>query len=466
MALLPVSSGLARNIVLRTRRKLYNSATGNLPLLNKRVVVYSWKHMKLLQSVLASTLFVCLVQTYPVAAAREEEDVICPDSNPLNCYPRLFIPTKEWQTVKEGQVIPAGLDVRLDLENMNREARLADTTGKGRPGNTDKNHELVVLNGDAGFLNSLDFVKKWANMQLTEPPAFAEVTAHLEVLVDWSSDRESGVMIAQNVQPLIKLSGLYNSKKTKHNTFGLTEAQYLQVQEMTYRILSSSFRNNIEAQEKLLAFLNEPEAFLQHLVVGDELAADLVVNRKLGLLGSLLNNHIFSEYFDRGGVEAELIILYTKVESPTIRQRILNILEDRRLVKRGTDDVDDAKSKNDNNSSEDTSTSLDGQIARIAQDKLIKTSLASNPQSREVLEGLGVLKRQNKNAFRADHAFLDWMDKQINLERDQVKRLRKREVHDDVQLEESSQFLEELIELRHEVFGNPLGSRKEFLDEL
>ncbi|GAV27950.1 hypothetical protein PMKS-001418 [Pichia membranifaciens] len=108
--------------------------------------------MRVLPSVLTTTLFWCLVQTYPVKAATDEGDIICPDSNPLNCYPRLFAATHEWQVVKEGQVIPAGLNVRLDLENMNREAKLGDASGKQVPESEKKNHELVVPDGDAGFL--------------------------------------------------------------------------------------------------------------------------------------------------------------------------------------------------------------------------------------------------------------------------------------------------------------------------
>ena len=419
--------------------------------------------MRVLLSVLSTTLFWCLVQTYPVKAATDEGDIICPDSNPLNCYPKLFAATNEWQVVRESQVIPAGLNVRLDLENMNREAKLGDASGKQALESEKKNHELVVSDGDAGFLSSLNFVKKWASTQFSNPPAFAEVVRHLDVLVDWASDRESGVIIAQNVQPLLKASGLYSSKKTKHNTFGLTEAQYLKVQEMTYRILSSSFRNNLEAQEKLLTFLNDPEVFLQQLAIGDESVPDIIVQRKLGLLGSLMNNHVFNDYIDRGNIEAELILLYMKVDSLAVRQRIMTILEDLRLEKRNVDaDFDTADAD-----SSDDGANLNKRFAFLTRNNLVGTSLASDPQSRRVLEGLGELKQLDRSAFKADNQFLDWMDKQINLERSHVNGLRKRETgHAEAKAEAEGRYLDRLIVLRHQVFGNPLGSRKEYLDEL
>lgn len=37
-----------------------------------------------------------------------------------------FVPTKEWQTIKPGQAIPAGLHVRIDLQNKKKEAKLLD----------------------------------------------------------------------------------------------------------------------------------------------------------------------------------------------------------------------------------------------------------------------------------------------------------------------------------------------------
>ena len=37
-----------------------------------------------------------------------------------------FIPTKEWQVVKEGQSIPAGLHVRMNFQTHLKEAKLMD----------------------------------------------------------------------------------------------------------------------------------------------------------------------------------------------------------------------------------------------------------------------------------------------------------------------------------------------------
>lgn len=56
----------------------------------------------------------------PVAST----DLICPTSNAAECYPRIFEPTKDFQTIKEGQDIPPGLHVRMNIYSGEKEARL------------------------------------------------------------------------------------------------------------------------------------------------------------------------------------------------------------------------------------------------------------------------------------------------------------------------------------------------------
>ena len=56
-----------------------------------------------------------------VKATMEEsnENFFDPNAEP-------FIPTKEWQVVKEGQSIPAGLHVRMNFQTHLKEAKLMD----------------------------------------------------------------------------------------------------------------------------------------------------------------------------------------------------------------------------------------------------------------------------------------------------------------------------------------------------
>jgi nucleotide exchange factor SIL1 len=51
-------------------------------------------------------------------------DLICPTDNAIDCYPRIFQPTKDFQVIREGQDLPPGLHVRMDINDGTKEARL------------------------------------------------------------------------------------------------------------------------------------------------------------------------------------------------------------------------------------------------------------------------------------------------------------------------------------------------------
>lgn len=62
--------------------------------------------------------------TDPSASQPANTELICPTENTGDCYPRIFEPTEEFQLIKEGQDIPPGLHVRLNINTGKKEARL------------------------------------------------------------------------------------------------------------------------------------------------------------------------------------------------------------------------------------------------------------------------------------------------------------------------------------------------------
>lgn len=62
----------------------------------------------------------------PVAAPSPpaDHDLICSPEDVTDCYPRVFQPTKDFQVIREGQDLPPGLHVRMDIYKGIREARL------------------------------------------------------------------------------------------------------------------------------------------------------------------------------------------------------------------------------------------------------------------------------------------------------------------------------------------------------
>lgn len=51
-------------------------------------------------------------------------DLLCDPSAPNDCYPRVFQPTEEFQAVRDGQELPSGLHVRMNIWTGEKEAKI------------------------------------------------------------------------------------------------------------------------------------------------------------------------------------------------------------------------------------------------------------------------------------------------------------------------------------------------------
>ncbi|PHH83983.1 hypothetical protein CDD83_2685 [Cordyceps sp. RAO-2017] len=68
-------------------------------------------------------------------------EVICSPSDPQDCYPRTFHPTDKFQVVREGQDIPPGLHVRLNITTGLKEAKI------NVPGESDSSLNGLPIDG-------------------------------------------------------------------------------------------------------------------------------------------------------------------------------------------------------------------------------------------------------------------------------------------------------------------------------
>ncbi|KAJ6445741.1 C6 zinc finger domain protein [Purpureocillium lavendulum] len=91
------------------------------------------------------TLVLCLIlciSVTPALGASEprpssvqsqgQAELICHTSDPKDCYPRIFEPTHEFQTVHDDQELPNGLYVRLNIWTGKKEAKI-NVPGEGDP---------------------------------------------------------------------------------------------------------------------------------------------------------------------------------------------------------------------------------------------------------------------------------------------------------------------------------------------
>lgn len=60
----------------------------------------------------------------PASSSSPESDLICHTTNPAECYPRIFQPTDEFQTVHDDQELPSGLHIRMNVWTGQKEAKI------------------------------------------------------------------------------------------------------------------------------------------------------------------------------------------------------------------------------------------------------------------------------------------------------------------------------------------------------
>jgi nucleotide exchange factor SIL1 len=60
----------------------------------------------------------------PEASPLAGTELVCAPANSADCYPRIFEPTKDFQIIREGQDLPPGLHIRINIQTGLKEARL------------------------------------------------------------------------------------------------------------------------------------------------------------------------------------------------------------------------------------------------------------------------------------------------------------------------------------------------------
>jgi len=68
--------------------------------------------------------WLCIPFLVSAEALPAHRDIICSKIDPKDCYPKIFVPTEHFQDIREGQDIPPGLHVRLNIATGQKEARL------------------------------------------------------------------------------------------------------------------------------------------------------------------------------------------------------------------------------------------------------------------------------------------------------------------------------------------------------
>lgn len=177
----------------------------------------------------------------PRGGAEGDLELICSTTNPEDCYPRIFQATDQFQVIREGQEIPHGLHVRLDVTTGEKQAKINDPT-EGNPAleglpvdssivvveseehggqDTPSNDELRVPKGapayepvgkvkvpeseSQAFYDSLTVLK---TLSLNDRP----IDAALDILMDISHDIYYGLKITEDPNAVKELLCMMSSQ--------------------------------------------------------------------------------------------------------------------------------------------------------------------------------------------------------------------------------------------------------------
>ena len=144
-----------------------------------------------------------------------------------------FIATKDWQKVPEGESIPAGLHVKLDLENGGRWAKLLDDEDKNREINPENVQKAeVIVHEDENINFDPEMQKK------------RERVAHLRKI--WDELQEQVITDFKQMEKLVVELDLY-AYKAQQATFSDEDADKFEEVSDDFGILLSQVDNAVDA---------------------------------------------------------------------------------------------------------------------------------------------------------------------------------------------------------------------------
>ncbi|CUM66470.1 uncharacterized protein PRCAT00004134001 [Priceomyces carsonii] len=391
-------------------------------------------------------------------------DFVCDPNNQSDCYLKVFEPTNEWQVIKAGQDIPPGLHVRLNLETLQKEAKLMDPSEQNDEVNNqvilgeqkadNEKHEQGIKEDQLSAIKSkikssppkkskadqgeIDNFDAAVNEIKTHDGDKTKLDQALETLIDLSHDMEFGLKLSLDTQAFDALEVLISKGYDDY------------IREKAYRIMASALRNNPSAIRNVLE--NQSLDFL-HNIYGalESEESDTIQKRILGVLQALAQNHNFNmEYFKGGKSSSDtelgingLIKSYPNL-GPESKIRFMNILKDLNLH--------GEKEKRSEEASEDP----DHAYSEFLQKSLVGGETSSHDQFKLFFNKLSETHLENKS-LKPSKEFTQWLAAKVQEISDRNER------RDDTS--EDKDFEREMLKARHLVFGNPNALRKAMPDD-
>lgn len=394
-------------------------------------------------------------------------EFICSPQDPTDCYPRVFSPSEDWQVIKPNQDIPAGLHVRLNIDTLQREAKLMDPNEKNDNTQPDSQAGEIVVSPEhqnqddqkqsnqakveaikQKLMQSkpkkltpdeIDNYESSVN-EIAQYPNGDQQNLHraIENLIELSHDIEFGSRITADPQILLQLQLIGENENFK---------------EEIYRIVGATFRNNPDStrnfMENDLAHGDEGliEQWIKELDIGSQ-NSDLIRKRVLGIFQGLIGNSQFKGQYLSNLLD-KFVGIFPKLEESS-KERLINIFEDLHLI-----DKQEIQARSD---SSDPSSANDS-LSHFLQDKLKSLSVRDEDQFKLYYNALLELHDGDKT-LKPSKSFVAWLDEESGKRAENIR------ARDNLYSGEDKEFDKKLLETRHLVFGNPNALRKHYEDEL
>ncbi|CAN3376539.1 hypothetical protein DIURU_002709 [Diutina rugosa] len=294
---------------------------------------------------------------FTLAAALAAETICASDHD---CYPKVFVPTNDWQEIRPGQDIPPGLHVRLNVDTLKREAKLMadDDSGDVNAVYVNPDHQEQVAIYKPQLHENID---SWQAAVDEILGGGTRLEPALDIVADLSHDLEHGAKLTHNPEIFPRLLVLAK--------------EHPDLQDSIYRIMASSLRNNPDAVQQALDSPHN-DATVSELLRQLPSSDDTLQKRILGVVSPLTTPSQLMEYYPYLGPEA--------------RSRLFNILED-----------DSAKRDQGQAPDEQVSVYLQKRVPLVPKDKFDN-----------YLDALIDLHKNNED-LNANDEFLTWLADEV-----------------------------------------------------
>lgn len=363
-------------------------------------------------------------------------DVICevdPSTHKVisgSCYSLHFEPSLDWQVIKPKQMLPGGLDIRINLETGLKEAKLIDgTTNQDSNDLTNSNNqdnELINTPDksiDYEFSNNFNQIK-----QLIDSGFYEKSMDQLDDILDYSHDFKHGFKIITN-------------EFTNLRDWLLNKQYPLSLRDLVARIFIGSVRNNPPVVEFIQTHHSD---FIQEIFNSLDSIEPILTKRYLSMLIELIDSQFVFHYqqLDKLDKIYQSIDSNKDNENEDLKLKILQIVSVR------FNQINDDPNFNPRNRS--LQTWLDRLVNLIIHDK---DRSIDEWHIRHIFNSIYNLKMKMGTQLKIDQKFIYWLDKQAKDRKLQLENgLQERDLEQD-------SFDQKLIDSRHAVFGNPMAQR-------